>query len=122
MRAARQRDQRRPADIAFDSFRLWIGDELNGFDAVTEIKPADPAWSDDAAITHWLQETALVRASPSSLNAKPPSLPELFCTALYTLTGGKLKGLMVDTIARQLGVTFEAAEALTIDFAKRKLA
>jgi len=40
-----------------------------------------------------------------------PSPEALFCAALYTLTGGKLKGLMVTTMAEQLGITFERAEA-----------
>ena len=44
---------------------------------------------------------------------------ELFCAALYTLTGGKLKGLMVDTMASRLGITFDAAEALAAECAKR---
>jgi hypothetical protein len=45
--------------FAFDSFRVWVGDELNGFDAMAEIRPGDPAWSDDVAIAHWLHQTAI---------------------------------------------------------------
>lgn len=45
--------------FAFDSFRAWVGDELNGFDARAEIRPGDPAWSDDVAIAHWLHQTAI---------------------------------------------------------------
>lgn len=33
----------------FDILRVWLGDELNGLDAVAEIGPDDPAWSDDVA-------------------------------------------------------------------------
>jgi hypothetical protein len=40
-----------------------------------------------------------------------PSPEALLCAALYTLTGGKLKGLMVATMAGQLGITCERAEA-----------
>lgn len=29
--------------FAFDSFRVWIGDELNGFEATAEITAKDPA-------------------------------------------------------------------------------
>ena len=50
---------------------------------------------------------------------KPPSPPELFCAALYKLTGGELIGLRVATMARELGITFESAEALAADCAKR---
>ena len=50
---------------------------------------------------------------------KPPSPPALFCAALYTLTEGKPKGRMVNTMARQLGISFEAAEGLAIECAKR---
>lgn len=51
----------------------------------------------------------------------PQSLspPQLFCAALYTLTGGKPKGLMVATMADWLGITFEAAEALAEKCAER---
>jgi len=55
--------------FAFDIVRVWIGDELNGFDAVAEIGPGDPACSDDAAIAHWLHETA-IRLNPESEYAK----------------------------------------------------
>ncbi len=48
-----------------------------------------------------------------------PTRPELFCAALYTLTGGKLKGLMVTTVAEELGITFEEAEELAAECAKR---
>ena len=51
--------------------------------------------------------------------AKPPSPPELFCAALYTLTGGKFKGLMAATMADRLGITFEVAEALAEECAPR---
>jgi hypothetical protein len=44
-----------------------------------------------------------------------PSRHELFCAARYTLTGGELKGLMVTTVADQLGITFEDAEALAAE-------
>jgi hypothetical protein len=50
---------------------------------------------------------------------KSPSRPELFCAALYTLTGGKLKGRMVTTMADQLGITFEDAEGLAEECARR---
>jgi hypothetical protein len=50
---------------------------------------------------------------------KAPSPRDLFCTALYTLTGGKLKGLMVATMADRLGITFETAEALAAECAGR---
>jgi len=40
-----------------------------------------------------------------------PSRHELFCAAFYTLTGGKLKGLMVTTVAEELGITFEERKA-----------
>ena len=45
--------------FAFDSMRVWIGDELNGIDAQAEVTPRNPAWGDDAAIAHWLHETAV---------------------------------------------------------------
>jgi|SRR5689334_10107572 hypothetical protein len=48
-----------------------------------------------------------------------PSPEALFCAALYTLTGGKLKRLMVTTMAEQLGITFERAEALADACAER---
>ena len=48
-----------------------------------------------------------------------PSPEALFCAALYTLTGGKLKGLMVTTMAEQLGITFERAEGLAEACAER---
>jgi hypothetical protein len=48
-----------------------------------------------------------------------PSRHELFCAALYTLTGGKLKGRMVTTMADELGITFEDAEALAEECARR---
>ena len=51
--------------FASDSFRVWIGDELNGFVATAEIMPKDPAWSDDGAVAHWLHETA-IRLYPNS--------------------------------------------------------
>ena len=57
--------------FAFGFMRVWIGDELNGFDAVAEIKPEEPAWSDNAAIAHWLHETA-IRLYPESEYARPP--------------------------------------------------
>jgi hypothetical protein len=42
------------------SFRLRTGDELSGFDAMAEeIRAADPAWSDEAAIACWLHRTAI---------------------------------------------------------------
>jgi hypothetical protein len=55
--------------FAFDSFRVWIGDEMNGFDATAEFTPEDPAWADDAAVAHWLHETA-IRLFPESDYAK----------------------------------------------------
>ena len=55
--------------FAFDSFRVWIGDELNGLDAVAGIRPAVAAWSDDAAIAHWLHEAA-IRLYPDSSYAR----------------------------------------------------
>ena len=45
--------------FAFDSFRIWFGDELNGIHARVELRPDDPAWGDDAAVAHWLHETAI---------------------------------------------------------------
>ena len=33
--------------FAFDTFRVWIGDELNGLAVTADIMPKDPAWSDD---------------------------------------------------------------------------
>jgi hypothetical protein len=48
-----------------------------------------------------------------------PSPEALFCAALYTLTGGKLKGLMVTTMADKLGISFERAEALAEACAER---
>lgn len=50
---------------------------------------------------------------------KALSPPELFCAALYKLTGGELIGLRVATMARELSITFEAAEELAADCAKR---
>jgi len=55
--------------FAFDILRVWLGDELNGFDAVAEIQSEDPAWSDDVAIAHWLHETA-IKHYPTSDYAK----------------------------------------------------
>ena len=55
--------------FAFDDFRVWIGDELNGYTATARITPDDPAWSDDTAIAHWLHETA-IRLYPDSDYAK----------------------------------------------------
>jgi hypothetical protein len=55
--------------FAFDDFRVWIGDELNGYAATARITPDDPAWSDDTAIAHWLHETA-IRLYPDSDYAK----------------------------------------------------
>jgi len=55
--------------FAFDSFRIWFGDELNGICVQAKLKPSDPAWGDDAAIAHWLHETAL-RLYPQSEYAK----------------------------------------------------
>jgi hypothetical protein len=55
--------------FAFDSFRVWIGDELNGIHSQAELKPNDTAWGDDAAIAHWLHETAL-KLYPQSEYAK----------------------------------------------------
>ena len=49
-----------------------------------------------------------------------PSRHELFCAALYTLTGGKLKGLMVATAADRLGISFDDAKALAAECARRK--
>jgi len=55
--------------FAFDDFRVWIGDELNGYAATARITPDAPAWSDDTAIAHWLHETA-IRLYPDSDYAK----------------------------------------------------
>jgi len=55
--------------FAFDDFRVWIGDELNGYTATARITPDDPAWSDDTAIAHWLHDTA-IRLYPESDYAK----------------------------------------------------
>jgi hypothetical protein len=51
--------------LAFDTFRVWIGDELNAIDAKGELTPGSPAWDDDDAIAHWLHETVL-RLYPES--------------------------------------------------------
>jgi hypothetical protein len=51
--------------FALDDIRVWIGDELNGFAATADITPKDAAWSDDAAVAHWLHETA-IRLYPES--------------------------------------------------------
>jgi hypothetical protein len=51
--------------FALDDIRVWIGDELNGFTATADITPKDAAWSDDAAVAHWLHETA-IRLYPES--------------------------------------------------------
>jgi len=51
--------------FAFDIVRVWIGDELNGFAATAGITRKDAAWSDDAAVAHWLHETA-IRLYPES--------------------------------------------------------
>ena len=55
--------------FAFDDFRVWIGDELNGYAATARITPDDPVWSDDTAIAHWLHDTA-IRLYPESDYAK----------------------------------------------------
>jgi len=55
--------------FAFDDFRVWIGDELNGYTATARITPDDPVWSDDTAIAHWLHDTA-IRLYPESDYAK----------------------------------------------------
>ena len=55
--------------FAFDIMRVWMGDELNGIDAQAELTPRNPAWGDDAAIAHWLHETA-IRLYPQSEYAK----------------------------------------------------
>jgi hypothetical protein len=55
--------------FAFGSFRVWIGDEMNGAEATAEITPNDPAWSDNSAVAHWLHETA-IRLYPNSDYAK----------------------------------------------------
>ena len=55
--------------FAFDDFRVWIGDELNGYVATARITPDDPVWSDDTAIAHWLHDTA-IRLYPESDYAK----------------------------------------------------
>ena len=49
----------------FDSFRIWIGDELNGIRAEGALDDSDAAWEDDSAIAHWLHETA-IRLYPDS--------------------------------------------------------
>ena len=55
--------------FAFGSFRVWIGDEMNGAEATAEITPNDPARSDNSAVAHWLHETA-IRLYPNSDYAK----------------------------------------------------
>src|SRR4051794_12016280 len=45
--------------FAFDTFRVWLGDELNGHKAEASFDSGDAAWADDAAIAHWLHETAI---------------------------------------------------------------
>ena len=48
-----------------------------------------------------------------------PKPPELFCAALYTLTGGTPKDVMVTTMADRLDIPLEAAETLAADRAAR---
>jgi len=55
--------------FAFDIVRVWLGDELNGLEAEAELTPRSPGWGDDAAIAHWLHETA-IRLYPESGYAK----------------------------------------------------
>jgi hypothetical protein len=38
---------------------VWIGDELNNFDAEAILVDKDAAWADDSAIANWLHETAI---------------------------------------------------------------
>ena len=47
------------------SFLVWIGDELNNFDAEAILVDKDAAWADDGAIANWLHETA-IRLYPDS--------------------------------------------------------
>lgn len=48
----------------FNSFRVWIGDDLNGVAAEATLEGED-VWEDAGAIAHWLHETAL-KLYPSS--------------------------------------------------------
>ena len=43
--------------FALDIVRVWLGDELNGLEAEAELTPEGAV--DDAAIAHWLHETAI---------------------------------------------------------------
>ena len=52
----------------FDSFQVWIGDDLNGIDAVGRFEDRR-VWQDSGAIAHWFHETAL-RLYPESDYAK----------------------------------------------------
>jgi hypothetical protein len=51
------------------SFLVWIGDELNNFDAEAILVDKDAAWADDGAIANWLHETA-IRLYPESKYTK----------------------------------------------------
>jgi hypothetical protein len=47
---------------------------------------------------------------------------DILCLAVYTLSGGKiLRGFMIQTIADQLGVSFERAEQMAAAAAKAGL-
>jgi hypothetical protein len=48
-----------------------------------------------------------------------PSTQELFIAALYLLTAGEPKSRLVAVVARELDITFEAAEELASDCARR---
>jgi len=65
--------------FAFDSFRVWIGDEVNGIEATGEITPGNPAWSDDGAIAHWLHDTAIRRYPQSEYAKRCQSFDLLLC-------------------------------------------
>ena len=42
----------------FDTFRVWIGDDLNGVAAEARFED-EKIWKDAGAIAHWLHEAAL---------------------------------------------------------------
>jgi len=45
--------------FGFSGLLVWVGDELNGFEVEATLSRGDAAWTDDAAIAHWLHETAI---------------------------------------------------------------
>ncbi|HLG47779.1 MAG TPA: hypothetical protein VKY24_16170 [Reyranella sp.] len=51
----------------FCSFHVWIGDDVNGIEAVGTFED-ESIWKDSGAIAHWLHETA-IRLYPDSAYA-----------------------------------------------------